>query len=178
MTDNNILLTDTYYYNKYYKSNDKNNSKLQIVSSDKMFSNIIDFKNMNSVIDYDDNITSNVPKSLNDYYQKYPILDLTNKTILNDIYNITNVEDLIKWLNNNKNKHFNTLNRVLDISWLEFNKKMFYNIEEIKEIYFNLYIKRYNNISFDDIKIKVNNTIKNYNYKKDIYFSYILNSEF
>jgi len=180
MGDTNIILANTWFYNKYIKSknDDKFNidkAKIQYVNQDSMFSNIIDINNLDSVIIYDENRISDIPKTLNDYYQKYPIIDLNNKTILNTIYNIYNITDLKNWLNNNKNKNITTINRILDISWFEFNKNIYYDIDYFKEYYYELYHKNYKNITLNKIKDIIDNIIQKYNIKYNHYISLIIN---
>ena len=177
MTDNNIILGNTWFYNKYIKNTlDKHQSKIQFVSNDSMVSNIISINNLDTVIKYDDTRIGDTPNTLNDYYQKYPVIDLSNKTILNDIYGIYNMTDLKMWLDNNSNKNILTINRVLDLSWLELNKKILYNIDYIKEYYFNLYKKNYN-IEMTIIKNIINDIISKYNIKLGIYISTLINDK-
>ena len=106
MGDNNIILANTWFYNKYVKSKlDKHQSKIQFIQNDSMVSNIINFNSLDTLIKYDETRIGDTPKSLNDYYQKYPVIDLNNKSILNDVYNIYNKSDLKQWLDNNSNKN-------------------------------------------------------------------------
>lgn len=183
MTDNNILLANTYYYNKYLtenNDNDNNNiskAKLQFINQDSMFTNIIDINNLDIITDYDENRLKNIPISLNDYYQKYPVIDLNDKIILNNIYNIYNIKDLIHWLKNNSNKNIKTINRILDISWFFFNKEIYYNLDFFKDYYVKLYSNNINDLSKEDLEYIIENIFKNYNIKKDKEISKIIFSK-
>ena len=115
-----------------------------------MFSNIVDINNLDSLVNYDDNKYNNIPESLNRYYQTYPIIDLSKKEILSTIYNINNINDLKKWYNNNKNKNKITLNRVLDIFWIEYYDAIIINKEFIFNIYKNMYKKTDSNVNFNE----------------------------
>lgn len=183
MGDNNILLANTFYYNKYLSDNNDDNdnniskAKLQFINQDSMFTNITDINKLDFITDYDDNRLKNIPTSLNDYYQKYPIIDLNDKVILNNIYNIFNINDLINWLKNNSNKNLKTLNRILDISWYNFNKDIYYNLDFFKDFYIKLYLKNTKNLPKEDLELIIENIFKNYNIKKDIEISKIIFSK-
>ena len=148
MTDTNLLPNNTWFYNKFISNKNNNNysnitdTKIQYTKKDLMFSNIVDINNLDSLVNYDDNKYNNIPESLNRYYQTYPIIDLSKKEILSTIYNINNINDLKKWYNNNKNKNKITLNRVLDIFWIEYYDAIIINKEFIFNIYTNMYKKK------------------------------------
>ena len=178
MTDTNLLSTNTWFYNKYIKNkNDNNysnitNTKIQYTNNDIMFSNIVNINNLDSLIEYDENLYNNIPESLNKYYQTYPIIDLSEKEVLNTIFNIININDLKKWYNNNNNKNNITINRVLDIAWVEYYNKIFID----KEFFFQIYINMYkpNNESDINFKEKLKKVFKDYNPKKKKTFSEFL----
>jgi hypothetical protein len=176
MSDPNLLPTNTWFYNKYIKNNNDNNfsnikkTKIQYAKKDLMFSNIININNLDSLIDYNENISSNIPESLNRYYQTYPTIDLNNKIILNSIYDIYNISDLKKWILNNKTKNIITINRVLDLSWKEFYNKIFIEKDFLLDFYIKLY-KTNINTSENDLKEKLKKIFKNYNPEKKKLFS-------
>ena len=169
MTDTNLLPNNTWFYNKFISNKNNNNysnitdTKIQYTKKDLMFSNIVDINNLDSLVNYDDNKYNNIPESLNRYYQTYPIIDLSKKEILSTIYNINNINDLKKWYNNNKNKNKITLNRVLDIFWIEYYDAIIINKEFIFNIYTNMYKKTDSNVNFNE---KLKQIFKNYNPKK------------
>lgn len=179
MNENNIILANTWFYNKYIKNKlDKENSKIQYVTAESMVSNIININNIDTLIPYDETRVGDTPSTLNDYYQKYPIIDLSNKTILNDIYNIYNMTDLKEWLENNRNKNIDTINRILDLFWLEYEKKIYLNIDYIKYYYYDLYKDNYKSKNIEEIKNIINDTISNYNTNQKKYISLIINKNF
>lgn len=183
MEENNIILPNIWFYNKYINSKNDNKfnikkAKLEIVNKDSMFTDIINIDNLESIVNYNENLTDGIPKSLNDYYQKYPAINLNNKNILNNIYEIYNFTDLKKWLNDNQHKNIKTINRILDLSWLEMTNKIYYDINYIRNYYYKIYKKNYPDIKVDNIKDIIDNVIKNYNIKLDPNISILINSKF
>tara|TARA_Y100000768_G_scaffold388895_1_gene388425 strand:- start:5595 stop:6143 length:549 start_codon:yes stop_codon:yes gene_type:complete len=179
MTDPNLLSTNTWFYNKYIKNKNDNNfsninkTKIQYTQKDLMFTNIININNLDSLITYDDNISENIPESLNKYYQTYPTIDLNNKIILNNIYDIYNINDLKKWISNNKTKNKITINRILDLAWKEFYNKIFIEKEFIFNLYISMYKKKTDDI--DSLKKKLKIIFKNYNpTKKQLFSEYLI----
>lgn len=183
MEENNRLFPNIWFYNKYINSKNDNKfnikkAKLEIVPKDSMFTDIINLNNLESIVEYDNNLSNGIPKSLNDYYQKYPTINLNNKTILSTIYDIYNINDLKKWLNNNKHKHIKTINRVLDLAWFEFNNKIYYEIDFITNFYYDIYKIKFKNYDREKIKDIIDKSIKEYNNKLDINISLIINKNF
>ena len=95
----------------------------------------------NLKLDYDKEATK-IP--LDQYYQSYPFIKIQPKNILNLVYNIYNIENLIKWATINIDKNKYTLYRVLDLSWIKINKKIFLYINKIKDIYKKILFKQEN----------------------------------
>ena len=95
----------------------------------------------NLKLDYDKEATK-IP--LDQYYQSYPFIKIQPKNILNLVYNIYNIENLIKWATINIDKNKYTLYRVLDLSWIVFNKKIFLYINKIKDRYKKILFKQEN----------------------------------
>lgn len=122
----------------------------------------------NLKLDYDENATK-IP--LEQYYQSYPFIKIQPKNILNLIYNIYNIENLIKWTTINIDKNKYTLYRVLDLSWVVFNKKIFLYINKIKEIYKKILFEK-EKINEKRAEIILNELIYENNiFNNDEYFS-------
>ncbi len=93
-------------------------------------------------------------------YMAIPYLNLNMEQLLS-IYKIESIDTMMKWLDENIDKPFQTINRVLMV-WIR------YNFEELKEnnrILINIYKKlsKKLNKSINDLEHKINSWFKNNN---------------
>ena len=123
-------------YNFINKLNFVININKSITNINKFFSPISDFNNLKIyTIENNKNINYISEK---DYYQSYPIIQISNKLLLSSIYNIKNVNELKQWLENNKYKNYITINRVLDYAWIYYEKDIYTLDSFFKDYYINL----------------------------------------
>ena len=172
MEDNNIIFKNKTIYNKFIDIKKDNNNylphlKLQYIKTDSMFKAITNINDLSSIIKYD-NLSSSISyNSLNNYYQQYPNIFLNEKTFLNEIYDINNIEDLKKWLNNNKTKNLKTINRIIDLSFMVFYKEINYEYDYFKIYLYNLFTNNFKNLNKVDIKNNIDKSLKEFNIEKN-----------
>tara|TARA_A100001015_G_C14927096_1_gene686839 strand:+ start:568 stop:1128 length:561 start_codon:yes stop_codon:yes gene_type:complete len=179
MEDNNIIFKNKWTYNKFIDINKDTNdklkkTKLQFVNKDSMFTHIKSINNLSSIIGYDDLKSDITHKSINSYYQQYPNINLDEKTFLSEIYEINNLEELNKWLLNNKTKNLKTIHRILNLSFIVFNKDIFIELDYYKLFLYELYIYNFKSLSENNIKNAIDRSLKEFNIKKNKYISEII----
>ena len=95
----------------------------------------------------------------NDYF--VPKINMSEKLILKNIYNINSWEDVLSYQNKNKNDSITTITRILNFSWISFYKNIKNDIDIIINCY-NNFFENYN-LKKKNIKLSkiINNTEKN-----------------
>ena len=152
-------LKEIYFYNRF-------TTPKIILKSDNNNINIIDnlknFKNNDS-----DNLIN-----LDNYYKNYPQIEFNESDILNNVYNIKNIDDLKKWLKNNEYNNFLNLNRVLDYGWKVFIKEIYINESFFTNYYLKIYKKKYKKIQDKELLNYINEIFKKYDISN--LFSFLL----
>ncbi len=94
-------------------------------------------------------------------FMSVPYLNLSMEQMLM-MYNITSIDTMMKWINNNMDKPLQTINRILMV-WIRFN---FEELKENNRILINIYKKfsknyKLKNINDDDLENNINEWFKN-----------------
>jgi hypothetical protein len=94
-------------------------------------------------------------------FMSVPYLNLSMEQMLN-IYNITSIDTMMKWIDNNMNKPLQTINRILMV-WIRFN---FEELKENNRILINIYKKlskkyKLNSIKDEDLEDQIKYWFKN-----------------
>jgi len=97
-------------------------------------------------------------------FMSIPYLNLSIEHMLN-IYNISSVDSMIKWIDNNMDKPLQTINRILMV-WIRFNFK---ELKENNRILINIYKKlskkfKLDKINEDELEDNIKYWFKNNNY--------------
>lgn len=100
----------------------------------------------------------------------YPSLGITSKELLHKYYGISNFEQALDWITNNKSEYFYTKMRIINCAWKSYGMNVDLMNDQLLDFYTDLILNKWSN---DLIELKLTDKVKIKQYMYRILSEYV-----